>query len=160
MLADEGGFMNTSDNYSIRYARSSDLTPMTRLLDQLFSIEEDFLADPAKQQAGLTLLLESENGQIFIVEDRAGKVVAMASLQIVVSTAQGGFAAWVEDVVVDAAHRGRGIGEGLLTHIHAWAQARQITRLQLVADCNNRPALDFYQKNGWFETNLTVLRYV
>jgi GNAT superfamily N-acetyltransferase len=133
---------------------------MTGLLDQLFSIEEDFLIDPAKQQAGLNLLLESGNGQIFVVEDGAGKVVAMASLQLVVSTAEGGVAAWVEDVIVDAEHRGQGIGEDLLTHIHAWAQARQITRLQLVADRNNRAALDFYQKNGWIETNLTVFRYV
>ena len=147
-----------SGSYLIRDARASDLEPMTTLLAQLFSLEQDFDADPAKQRGGLSLLLEAENAQAFVVET-SGIVIAMASMQIVLSTAEGGFVAWVEDVVVDQSHRGLGIGELLLNHMREWADARQLLRLQLVADCNNRPALDFYQKNGWFETNLKVFRY-
>ncbi|MES9940267.1 MAG: GNAT family N-acetyltransferase [Candidatus Thiodiazotropha sp. 6PLUC2] len=150
--------MTNSKCYSIRYALTSDLVRMAKLLEQLFSIEEDFEVDSAKQIAGLELLMESENAQLFVVEDVKKVVVAMASLQMVVSTAEGGLVAWLEDVVVDESHRGQGIGHSLLKHIREWAEAREIKRLQLVADRGNQPALNFYSQQNWLKTKLVVFR--
>ncbi|MES9830874.1 MAG: GNAT family N-acetyltransferase [Candidatus Thiodiazotropha sp. DIVDIV] len=150
--------MSNSKCYSIRYALSSDLVNMAELLKQLFSIEADFEVDLATQLSGLKLLLKSENGQIFVVEDINREVVAMATLQKVVSTAEGGVVAWVEDIIVDESHRGQGIGNSLLTHIQKWAEAGEIKRLQLVADRDNKPALSFYSQHNWIKTNLVVLR--
>ncbi|MES9851200.1 MAG: GNAT family N-acetyltransferase [Candidatus Thiodiazotropha sp. L084R] len=150
--------MSNSKCYSIRYALSSDLVNMAELLEQLFSIEADFEVDLATQLSGLKLLLKSENGQIFVVEDINREVVAMATLQKVVSTAEGGVVAWVEDIIVDESHRGQGIGNSLLTHIQEWAEAGEIKRLQLVADRDNQPALSFYSQHNWIKTNLVVLR--
>jgi GNAT superfamily N-acetyltransferase len=82
----------------------------------------------------------------------------MATIQLVISTAEGGLAAWIEDVIVDVSHRGQGIGQRLLTHINQWAEYQGIKRLQLVADRGNQSALDFYRREGWLETNLSVLR--
>ncbi|MCG8125982.1 MAG: GNAT family N-acetyltransferase, partial [Candidatus Thiodiazotropha taylori] len=87
------------------------------------------------------------------------EVVAMATLQLVVSTAEGGLVAWMEDVVVDADHRGQGVGEFLLSHINRWVESRGIKRVQLVADRDNRSAIEFYKKQGWQEINLNVLRH-
>ncbi|ODB89330.1 hypothetical protein A3196_11790 [Candidatus Thiodiazotropha endoloripes] len=131
---------------------------MVDLLRQLFSIEADFNVDPDKQRRGLELLQESESAEIFVVRNDNQGVVAMATLQLVVSTAEGGLVAWLEDLVVDTDHRGQGIGELLLSHINQWLENRGVKRVQLVADRDNRLALDFYKKQGWQEINLNVLR--
>ncbi len=145
--------------YVLRTAQAGDLDGMIRLLTQLFALERDFDVDPKRQRAGLELLLASESAQVFVavIEDR---VVAMATVQRVISTAEGGVVAWVEDVVVDAAYRGQGIGRTLLGHLQDWCAASNISRLQLVADRDNRAALDFYRREGWLEMNLNVLRHV
>lgn len=39
-----------------------------------------------------------------------------------------------------------------------WAAAAGATRLQLLADKDNGPALEFYQKQGWQFTRLICLR--
>jgi GNAT superfamily N-acetyltransferase len=150
--------MSRFTSYEVSSAIEDDLDRMVELLSQLFSIEADFSVDWQKQKQGLALLLESESAEIFVVRGDSGEVVAMATIQLVISTAEGGLAAWVEDVIVDASHRGHGIGQRLLTHINQWAKRQGIIRLQLVADRDNRSALDFYRKEGWSETNLSVLR--
>ncbi|MCW4241780.1 MAG: GNAT family N-acetyltransferase, partial [Candidatus Thiodiazotropha taylori] len=104
-------------------------------------------------------LQESEAAEIFVVRSARQEVVAMATLQLVVSTAEGGLVAWMEDVVVDADHRGQGVGEFLLSHINRWVESRGIKRVQLVADRDNRSAIEFYKKQGWQEINLNVLRH-
>lgn len=141
----------------IRPAQESDLPRMVELLQQLFAIEADFVGDPATQERGLRLLLHSPTGRIWVAvaDDR---VIGLCSLQILISTAEGGLVGLVEDVVVAEDCRGRGIGPGLLEHLEDWARREGLTRLQLLADRNNQPALDFYRRRGWAETQLVALR--
>ncbi len=93
-----------------------------------------------------------------LVAERAGAVIGMVTAQLVVSTAEGGASAWVEDMVVAAPERGRGVGRRLLEAIEAWATARGASRLQLLADRENAPALAFYARLGWSPTRLVCLR--
>ena len=87
-----------------------------------------------------------------------GGVVAMCTAQILVSTAEGAFSVMVEDMVVAEDMRGQGIGAALLATVEAWARQRGATRLQLLADRENLPALAFYRKHGWHPTQLICLR--
>ncbi|MEW8322158.1 MAG: GNAT family N-acetyltransferase [Candidatus Thiodiazotropha taylori] len=151
--------MSSNGSYTISSMQRSDIDKMVDLLRQLFSIEADFNVDPDKQRRGLELLQESEVAEIFVVRSARQEVVAMVTLQLVVSTAEGGLVAWMEDVVVDADHRGQGVGEFLLSHINRWVESRGIKRVQLVADRDNRSAIEFYKKQGWQEINLNVLRH-
>ena len=82
----------------------------------------------------------------------------MCTGQLVVSTAEGGPALLVEDVVVDANHRGRGVGRALLAALADWARGRGVRRLQLLADGTNGPALAFYDRLGWRATALVCRR--
>lgn len=141
----------------LRTAVASDIESLQHLLEALFTIEQDFTPDREKQRRGLELLLETRNAHVVVAEE-AGKVVGMATLQLVISTAEGGPAGLIEDVVVDESHRGRGIGQALMDHLSAWAGERGLTRLQLLADRDNGPALDFYRKQGWTTTRLIALR--
>ena len=88
--------------------------------------------------------------------DRA--VIGMVTAQLVVSTAEGGRSALVEDLVVDASERGTGAGRALLAAVEGWARRSGATRLQLLADRENAPALRFYGRMGWSGTRLVCLR--
>ena len=141
----------------IRSARPADLEALVGLLRLLFSIEADFAFDPARQRQGLAMLL-AHDGAVVLVAEAAGEVVGMCSGQLTISTAEGGFALLVEDMVVAEAWQGRGLGRELLTALEQWAAARKIGRLQLLADRNNTAALEFYRKLGWQATELICLR--
>ena len=142
----------------IRRARASDLGSLVRLLEQLFALEADFTPDAHRQSAGLGAMLRDPRRRAVLLAERGGRVVGMVTAQLVVSTAEGGPAALVEDVVVDAPERGRGAGRALLEAIAAWARARGAERLQLLADDGNTPALAFYARLGWRRTRLVCLR--
>jgi GNAT superfamily N-acetyltransferase len=143
---------------SIRPAREPDLPSLVELLRQLFALEPDFKADPERQRRGLALLLADPDRAVVLVAERAGKVIGMVTGQLVISTAEGAPSAWLEDMVVDAAERGRGTGPLLLDALQAWAVSRGATRLQLLADRENAPALRFYAKALWQPTRMICLR--
>jgi GNAT superfamily N-acetyltransferase len=82
----------------------------------------------------------------------------MATVQIVISTAEGGLVGLVEDVVVQEDRRGCGVGRCLMAALVSWAEGRGLSRLQLLADRTNFGALDFYNQAGWLPTRLICLR--
>jgi GNAT superfamily N-acetyltransferase len=141
----------------IRPARPDDLDPLVDLLRMLFAIEADFDFDAARQRQGLAMLLAHETAVILVAE-AAGRVIGMCSGQLTISTAEGGFALLVEDVVVAGPWQGKGVGRELLAALEQWATARKIARLQLLADRNNGAALEFYRKLGWQPTELICQR--
>jgi ribosomal protein S18 acetylase RimI-like enzyme len=142
---------------SFRKARHEDVDQLVTLLRLLFSIEEDFSFDEVKQRRGLVMLLQSDRGCILVAE-AVGRVIGMCTGQLVVSTAEGGPAVVVEDMVVDPAHRRRGVGRSLMKAMAGWAKEQGATRLQLLADKNNPLALAFYERIGWQTTALICLR--
>ena len=142
----------------IRPATLSDIDSLVGLLGQLFDIEGDFSFDDAAHRQGLAELA-GRTGEAWVwVAVREGAVVGMCTGQRLVSTASGGMSLHIEDVVVDRRHRGRGIGSALLMHVERWAVSNGFCRLQLNADRDNTPALDFYHGLGWEGSNLTWLR--
>jgi len=141
----------------MRKARHEDVDQLVTLLRLLFSIEEDFSFDEAKQRRGLVMLLHNDRGCILVAEV-IGRVIGMCTGQLVISTAEGGPAVVVEDMVVDPAHRRRGVGRSLMKAMAGWAGEQGATRLQLLADKNNPPALAFYERIGWQPTALICLR--
>jgi GNAT superfamily N-acetyltransferase len=142
---------------NIRQATVADIDSMSMLLAQLFSIEQDFSPDDSKQRLGLEKLLEASDAYL-VVAEHDGDVVGMATLQVLISTAEGGLCGLIEDVVVSETCRGRGIGQALMDHLLQWAHKKELTRLQLLADRDNQPALVFYQSHGWSATNLIALK--
>ncbi|WP_421899641.1 GNAT family N-acetyltransferase [Maridesulfovibrio sp.] len=141
----------------IRNANSADLAPMTDLLKSLFSVEKDFSVDGSRQMQGLRMLLGNPRARILVAEGQ-GEVVGMCTGQIVISTAEGGPSILVEDVVVRSDRQGEGIGSQLMEAILEFAEEQRATRLQLLADCENTPALKFYEKIGWSNTSMICLR--
>ena len=148
------------DGVRIERASLKEIPALARLLGDLFRIERDFTPDPARQNEGLRRLIAREHdAAIFVARDSNARVLGMVTAQIVVSTAEGAPSAWIEDVVVEAQSRRRGVGRALLGAVLAWARHAGATRAQLLVDTGNREAEAFYAKLGWQPTQLGARRY-
>ncbi len=150
--------MSSSDEIVVRPANEADIESLVRLLGELFAIEQDFRPDRERQRRGLALMLAERRACCVLVAEHGGAVVGMATAQLVISTAQGAPSAWIEDVVVARAARGRGVGRRLIEAVVERAGELGATRCQLLADRENVPALGFYAHLGWSRTQLICLR--
>lgn len=145
------------NDIAIDFATAADLPAMADLLHELFSLEADFTPERDRQLAGLRLILDTPAlGRLFVLRVD-GVVAGMANALVTVSTARGTPVLLLEDVIVGRAHRGGGRGRALVEHVCAWARSQGMTRVTLLADQDNAPALAFYEKLG-FATSAMVVR--
>ena len=139
-------------------AKASDLPRLVELLGILFESEAEFSADAEKQRAALqAILADPAKGRIFVARD-GREVVAMASLLYTVSTAEGGKAAWFEDLVTAPEHRRRGIGEALLKHVVNEARNEGLLRITLLTDMQNERAQAMYRRVGFVGSPMKPMR--
>jgi GNAT superfamily N-acetyltransferase len=142
----------------VRPARSEDISQMCGLLADLFALEVDFVPDSSRQVRGLELLLNDRTGcSLMLVAVSGHEVLGMCSVQTRISTAEGGPAGVIEDVVVRKDYRGRGIGSMLLARTAAWCRTKGMNSIHLLADRNNGKALKFYADQDWQQTSLICL---
>jgi len=146
------------DNIRIEPATLDDLPLLVDLLDDLFSMEADFVPDREKQERGLRLILEQPaRGRIFVLRTDH-QLIAMVNLLITISTAEGGFVLLLEDVVVHRDHRGQGYGSRLLQYAVDFARQKKFLRITLLTDRDNDDAKRFYLSRGFFESDMVPLR--
>jgi ribosomal protein S18 acetylase RimI-like enzyme len=132
---------------------------MVRLLGILFTQEADFTPDPSKQERALRqILAHSDSGTLLVARQASGAVIGMVSLLYLISTACGGRVALLEDLVVDPALRGGGIGQLLVDAAIAHAEAVGCHRITLLTDNDNHAAQRFYARAGFRPSAMRVLR--
>jgi ribosomal protein S18 acetylase RimI-like enzyme len=141
----------------IRSAVLTDLEALTGLLGELFAIEEDFSPDTELQRTGLQQLMQ-EPGAVILVAETGQEIAGMCTVQTVISTAEGGPAGILEDLIIRGKYRRQGIGRALMAAAEKWAGERGLKRLQLLMESENEDALAFYFKMGWQGTGLICKR--
>ena len=148
-----------STDIAIRPACTEDIPKLCDLLSDLFARETDFESDQGRQSRGLNLLVHDQSGRsLVLVAASRDEIIGMCTVQTLISTAEGGLVGLVEDVIVRADSRGQGIGAKLLDTVIGWSKTRNMSRLQLLADWENGPALAFYSTCCWSPTSLICLR--
>ncbi|MGD0837556.1 MAG: GNAT family N-acetyltransferase [Polyangia bacterium] len=141
-----------------RPARPADLEGMVDLLGYLFEQEADFSPSPAKQRRALKMILARPSlGRIFVLSHELG-LLGMVSLLFTISTAEGGRAAWLEDLIVRPEHRQHGLGTRLLRAASAWARRNGIRRITLLTDATNQRARRLYLRHGFAASAMQPLR--
>ncbi|MDA2945882.1 MAG: GNAT family N-acetyltransferase [Actinomycetota bacterium] len=135
---------------SIRAASEVDdalVAAFARLIPQLSS------SSPPPSASDLLAIVDNPNSVLFVAEVD-GEVVG--SLTLAFYRIPTGLKAWIEDVVVDDAARGKGVGEALNQAAIAEARKRGAKNVSLTSRSSREAANRLYQRLGFtpYETNL------
>lgn len=109
-------------------------------------VDEEVLAEIVASPA--THLLVARDGD-----------AVLGSLTLAVFRIPTGLRAWIEDVVVDEAGRGRGVGQALNRHALALAAERGCRTVDLTSRPSREAANRLYQRLGFEPRDTNVYRY-
>ena len=124
---------------------------VTRLVPQLSS------SSPPPTTAELGDVVASPATDLFIALDDDGGVVGMATLATFRTPT--GLRAWIEDVVVDDAGRGRGVGTALTQAMLDRARELGCRTVDLTSRPSREAANRLYQRAGFVARETNVYRY-
>ncbi len=142
----------------IEPATLEDLPDLVELVMSLFQIEQDFEPDRDKQEKGLRLILEQPNrGRIFVLRTDHS-IMGMVNLLFTISTAEGGFVALLEDVVIHPEHRGQGYGTRLVEYVLDFARQKEFCRITLLTDTISEESQRFFQRFGFAKSHMIPMR--
>lgn len=134
----------------IRPATPDDVPDLVRLVRELAVYEKEPEAAQASEQ-DLREALFPTGGEPAVYADVAeanGRVVGMALWFLTFSTWTGRHGIWLEDLFVEPAHRGSGLGKALLATLARRCVERGYTRLEWTVLDWNAPAIGFYRSIG------------
>ncbi|MEW6554853.1 MAG: GNAT family N-acetyltransferase [Actinomycetota bacterium] len=134
---------------AIREARREDFDAVFTLLGQLRDqFKEEKRADKAGVLAIYERYLESDDHQVYVAE-MDGRLVAVMSTSILQSLYGHCPYLIVDELVVDAGHRGRGTGKRLLDEAFSLARDRGCCEVCLDTTSDNERAIRFYRAYGF-----------
>ena len=137
----------------IRYARVEDAASLVWLFKQLDEETNFMLFEPQErtiteeQQANRLMAFEGSPTETMFVAESNGTILGFAvgiggsanrnrhSLSIVIGVLR--------------AHWNKGVGRELMQSVEAWAQAKNMHRLELTVMAHNTQAITFYEKHGF-----------
>jgi len=83
---------------------------------------------------------------LVLIAELDGQRVGLCTVYEDIESVRFGRRAWLEDLVVDPAHRSRGVGKRLLDEAKRWARTRGAARLQLDSGIARVEAHRFYER--------------
>jgi ribosomal protein S18 acetylase RimI-like enzyme len=104
----------------------------------------------------LRRIIESENVHLFAAEEKG---VLLGMLTLVIYPIPTDLRAVIEDVVVEATARGRGIGNKLIRSAIAMAKEQGVTSVNLTSNPNRKAANALYEKMGFNMRETNVYRF-
>ena len=113
-------------------------------------------SNPAPSKEQLESIVASDSSHVLVA--RVDGVI-VGSLTLVIFHIPTGIRAWIEDVVVDADARGKGVGEALNTFALAEAKRQGATTVDLTSRPSREAANRLYQRLGFKERETNVYRF-
>jgi ribosomal protein S18 acetylase RimI-like enzyme len=110
---------------------------------------------PSEQE--LEAIVSSPATRLLVARDSGGAVIG--TLTLVLFRIPTGMRAWIEDVVVDEAARGRGTGEHLIRAALALAEANGARTVDLTSRPSREAANRLYEKLGFELRETNVYRF-
>ncbi len=132
----------------IRLARPEDHAAVTRLL--VAQLRDHDIATPEAEvsRAVERLLQDPERGRLLLVAD-GDRPVGVAALSFVWTIEHGGRSAWLEELYVEPAARGRGIGAALLRAACEAAADAGAVAIDLEIERGHERAARLYERAGF-----------
>ena len=150
----------TQEHITYRFARREDIPTILGFIRELAAyehLEQEVVATPELLEEWL---FEKEKAEVLLAE-LDGTAVGSALFVHNFSTFLGRAGIYLEDLYVQPAFRGRGIGKGLLTQLARLTVERGCGRLEWSCLDWNQPSIDFYLSlgaqpmTGWTTYRLT-----
>jgi GNAT superfamily N-acetyltransferase len=140
--------MNDVPGVAIRSATHGDAERLLEPFTWLFAPPGSPPPDWSKERAlpRIDQTIESSSSVILIAEHITADVVGFATVYLDIVSIRFGQRAWVEDLAVHPAFRGRGIGARLLATARNWAAERGATHLELESGEGRLDAHRFYRR--------------
>jgi len=130
--------------------------PTVELRDALAALLPQLSSSPPPDIDELTLVV-NDPGSVVFVARLEGRIVG--SLSLILYRIPTGLKAWIEDVVVDEAARGHGIGELLNRAALDEAARRGVKGVSLTSRPSREAANRLYQRIGFTARETNVYRF-
>jgi len=114
-------------------------------------------SNPPPTRAELDEIVRSEASHLLVARDDDGAV--LGSLTLVLFRIPTGVRAWIEDVVVDEAARGKGVGEQLNREALRIAKDSGARTVDLTSRPSREAANRLYQRIGFKQRETNIYRY-
>ena len=114
------------------------------------------MSNPAPTKEQLESIIASDASSILLAKVDG---VIVGSLTLVIFHIPTGIRAWIEDVVVDAGARGKGVGEELNKFALAEAKRQGATTVDLTSRPSREAANRLYQRLGFKARETNVYRF-
>lgn len=137
----------------IREVTDELMAAFARLIPQLSA------SNPAPTRAEVAEMLASPATIFFIARDPECADEIVGALTLALFRIPTGLRAWIEDVIVDAHSRGKGIGEALCLAALAHARDAGATTVDLTSRPSREAANRLYQRIGFDRRETNVYRY-
>ena len=141
-----------------KIANKDDISTLCELLNELFSLEKEFIPNGTLQKKALETIINDEKIGNILVCTYEDRVIAMVNILYSFSTALGSRVAILEDMIVLNEYRDKNIGSKLLEFVKEFAKSKGIERITLLTDDDNFKAHKFYEKNGFKKSSMVVFR--
>ena len=147
-------------NLTIRPAEKNDHPALSRMLLQIARLHADMRPEIFKEASRkygreqLAEMLQNPDTPVLVAADGQGQVLGYAMLQVKTVDdehpvlRQRRFL-YMDDLCVDEAARGLGIGKALMDAVQALALERGLEKIELNVWESNQSALQFYEKLGF-----------
>ena len=137
-----------TDQLTIRPATSADAATIVHFIEALADYEK--LSHEAKaSEADILRDLFGPEPKVFCeIAEWDGEPVGFTLWFYTYSTFQGRHGIWLEDLFVDPAMRGKGIGKALLVNLARRCVAEGLGRFEWWVLDWNEPSIDFYKSQG------------
>ena len=133
---------------TIRRAVKKDTALVLEFIIKLAEFEKLF-DEVEASEAQIEAALFCDDPKVFCdIAEINGKPVGFALWFYTFSTFQGRHGIWLEDLFVDPAMRGKGIGKALLVHLARRCVAEGLGRFEWWVLDWNQPSIDFYKAQG------------
>jgi GNAT superfamily N-acetyltransferase len=133
---------------TIRDATVDDVDVVFRFIEAMAEFEGRRAALQATPERIREALFGRERRSSVLLAEVDGRAVGFASYFRTYSTFLGRPGIWLDDLYVDAAARGSGIGTALLRHLARVASASGCGRIEWTAGADNQRGLEFYRRHG------------
>lgn len=107
----------------------------------------------------LTEIIASPCNTVLLARDPSAGGRIVGTLTLVIFRIPTATRAWIEDVVVDGAARGRGVGEALTSAAVKLAKARGAKTVDLTSRRSRQAAHRLYEKAGFHVRDTSVYRF-